>query len=104
MARKDEKTPTPTPSSPPRVCPECHGRGWVDNRCITPDHAHRCAYCDGKGFDAGGRECYACRGTGLIEVRKVDKNPCPLCAGAGVYPVPPTMTVWQFAYQPGKKA
>ena len=85
----------------PKICPECNGRGWVDNRCITSDHAHRCAYCDGKGFDAGGKECYACRGTGLIEVRQVDKNPCPLCSGAGVYPVPPSTTAWDFAYKPG---
>jgi len=87
----------------PKVCPECQGRGWVDNRCITPDHAHRCAYCDGKGFDASGKECYACKGTGLIEVRQVDKNPCPICSGAGVFPVPPSMTSWDFAYRPGKK-
>lgn len=87
----------------PKVCPECQGRGWVDNRCITPDHAHRCSYCDGKGFDAANNECYACQGTGLIEVRQVDKNPCPVCSGAGVYPVPPSMTAWDFAYRPGKK-
>lgn len=90
-------------SGEPKTCPECHGRGWVDNRCITPYHAHRCMYCDGKGFDAGGKECYACKGTGLIEVRQEDKNPCPVCSGAGVYPVPPSMTAWDFAYRPGRK-
>ena len=88
-------------TSEPQTCPECLGKGWVDNRCITPDHAHRCSYCDGKGFDALGKTCYACHGTGLIEVRKVDQNPCPLCQGAGVYPVPESMVAREFAYKPG---
>jgi len=100
---EDKKSPTASPGNPPRTCTECQGRGWVDNRCITTDRANRCSHCDGKGFDAGGKECYACKGTGLIETRQVDKNPCPKCAGAGVYPVPPSMTVWDYAYQPGKK-
>lgn len=99
----ETKQPRPSPGDAPKKCPECNGRGWVDNRCITSDHAHRCMYCDGKGFDAGGKECYACKGTGLIEVRQVDKNPCPLCSGAGVYPVPPSMVAWDFAYRPGGK-
>ncbi len=85
----------------PKSCPECGARGWVDNRCITPDHAHRCSYCDGKGFNSLGKNCYACQGSGMIEVRKVDKNPCPLCNGAGVYPVPSEMTVDEFAFKPG---
>ena len=101
--KTDDKKPESLLTDEPKVCPECNGRGWVDNRCITPDHAHRCAYCDGKGFDAGGKECYACKGTGLIEVRQVDKNPCSLCSGAGVYPVPPSMTAWDFAYRPSMK-
>jgi len=87
----------------PRTCPECQGRGWVDHRCLTPDHAHRCTYCDGKGINALEQTCYACHGTGLIEVRHVDKNPCPLCAGAGVYPVPESMTIAEFAYYPGRR-
>lgn len=98
--KTEKRTPDSSLTEIPKICPECNGRGWVDNRCITPDHAHRCAYCDGKGFDTGGKECYACKGTGLIEVRQVDKNPCPLCSGAGVYPVPPSMTAWHFAYKP----
>ena len=101
--KTEEKNPESFPVELPKICPECNGRGWVDNRCITPDHAHRCAYCDGKGFDAGGKDCYACQGTGLIEVRQVDKNPCPICSGAGVYPVPPSMTAWDFAYRPSLK-
>lgn len=86
----------------PKTCPECQGRGWLDNRCITPYQAHRCMYCDGKGFDAAENTCYACHGTGLIEVRNVDKRPCQLCAGAGVYPVPESMTISEFAYHPGR--
>ena len=101
--KTEEKNPESFQTEMPKICPECNGRGWVDNRCITPDHAHRCAYCDGKGFDAGGKDCYACQGTGLIEVRQVDKNPCPICLGAGVYPVPPSMTAWDFAYRPSFK-
>jgi DnaJ-class molecular chaperone len=60
-------------------------------------------YCNGRGTDVVGRDCYACHGTGLIEVRQVDKNPCPVCSGAGVYPVPPSMTAREFAYNPSKK-
>lgn len=99
-----ETRKTPSPEGEPRTCPECHGRGWVDNRCITPDHSHKCMYCDGKGFDARENTCYACHGTGLIEVRKVDRNPCPLCSGAGVYPVPASMAASEFAYRPGIKS
>jgi DnaJ-class molecular chaperone len=99
MERETKKKPVP--EGEPKTCPECQGRGWVDNCCITPDHAHKCMYCDGKGFDALENVCYACHGTGLIEVRKVDKNPCPLCSGAGVYPVPASMQMSDFAYRPG---
>ncbi len=94
---------TPSHEGGPKVCPECSGRGWVDHRCITADHAHRCMYCDGKGFTPLENICDACHGTGLIEVRQVDKNPCPLCAGAGVYPVPESMTMGEFAFRPGLK-
>ena len=27
-----------------KSCPECGGRGWVDNRCLTEDHSHRCTH------------------------------------------------------------
>jgi RecJ-like exonuclease len=89
------------PEGEPKTCPECQGRGWVDNRCITPDHAHKCTYCDGKGFDALENTCYACHGTGQIEIRQVDINPCPLCSGA--YPVPESLTINEFSYRPGLK-
>jgi len=98
-----ERRPEPQKNGPPVTCPECNGRGWVDNRCLTPDHAHRCSYCDGRGTDAAGKECYACHGAGLIEVRQEDKNPCPLCSGAGVYPVPSTYRIKDFAYRPGRR-
>jgi RecJ-like exonuclease len=88
----------------PKTCPECSGRGWTDNLCITVERAYRCSYCNGKGFDAAGKECYACRGTGLIEVRREDKSPCPLCQGAGIYPVPESMTIERFAFHPGKRS
>ena len=94
-----ERIPVPQSDGAPRTCPECQGRGWVDNRCLTPDRAHRCSYCDGRGTDVQGKECYACHGTSLIEVRVEDKNPCPLCNGAGVYPVPESMTIKEFAYR-----
>lgn len=98
-----ENRPSPQPEGPPKKCPECLGRGWVDNRCLTPDHAHVCMYCFGKGTSASGSTCYACKGSGMIEVRQVDQNPCPLCAGAGVYPVPESMTMREFAFQRQKK-
>jgi len=98
-----EKHTTPSKDQPPKTCPECQGRGWVDNRCLTPDHAHRCGYCDGRGTDVVGKECYACKGTGLIEVRQSDKNPCTICGGAGIYPVPESMRAKDFAYYPGRR-
>ena len=101
MERESRKSQPPEVG--PKTCPECLGRGWVDNRCITPDHAYRCMYCDGKGFTPLGNECDACHGTGQIEVRQVDQNPCPLCAGAGIYPVPESMTIKEFVFRPGLK-
>ena len=86
-----------------KVCPECQGRGWVDNRCLIPEHAHRCTICNGTGQNSLGKSCYACGGTGLIEIRQVDKNPCPLCGGAGLFPVPEQMEVRDFAYRPGTR-
>lgn len=102
MDRKETKQ-QPSHEGGPKTCPECLGRGWVDHRCLMEDHAHRCMYCDGRGFDTLEKPCFACHGTGLIEVRLVDVNPCPLCAGAGVYPVPESMTISEFAYRPGIK-
>jgi DnaJ-class molecular chaperone len=86
-----------------QTCPDCSGRGWTDNRCATPDSADMCTVCNGRGSDTGGKQCYACHGTGRIEVRKSDKHVCSKCRGAGVYPVPPSMTEDQFAYRPGRK-
>jgi hypothetical protein len=100
----NEKKAVPSPEGEPKKCPECQGRGWVDHRCLTPDHAHRCGYCDGRGTDFAGKPCYACKGTGLIEVRQVDKNPCPLCHGAGLYPVPESMPAREFAFNPSKRS
>jgi len=94
----------PAPDSEPKSCPECRGRGWVDNRCLTPDHTHKCPFCDGKGFDALEKDCYACKGTGLLEVRQEDKNPCPLCGGAGIYPVPDSLRARDFAFSPGRRS
>jgi RecJ-like exonuclease len=96
-----ERKSIPPLDSEPKTCPECQGRGWVDNRCLTPNHEHRCMHCDGRGFDVLEKPCYACHGTGLIEIRQVDVNPCPLCSGAGVYPTPESMTFSEFAYRPG---
>lgn len=95
-----EKIRLPEKDSPPKQCPECQGRGWVDNRCITPDHILLCTYCNGRGTNYMGKECYVCHGTGSIEVRQKDQNPCPLCHGAGVYPVPESMSMKEFAYRP----
>ncbi len=96
-----ESKSSPSPDGLPKTCPECEGRGWVDNRCLTEHHAHRCNHCDGRGVSLSGIECAACHGSGMIEVRKEDKNPCPLCSGAGVYPVPSSMRMSDFAYRPG---
>jgi hypothetical protein len=98
-----ERKPTPSPVGEPKKCPECDGRGWVDHRCLTEDHTHKCPYCDGKGADIMERDCEACHGSGMIEVRKEDKNPCPLCGGAGVYPVPEFMTAGDYAYNPSRR-
>jgi len=100
---KSEDNPQPFAGGEPKTCPECQGRGWKDNRCQKSDEAVICSHCNGRGFDSQGKECYGCHGTGLIEVRTVDKIACELCRGAGVYPVPPSMTIEKFAYRPGMK-
>jgi hypothetical protein len=95
-----EKKPVASLDGTPAPCPECRGRGWLDKRCLTPETAHRCPYCDGRGTNVMGRVCYACKGTGLMEVRLEDKHACPTCGGAGVFPVPESMTSDQFAFHP----
>lgn len=100
---KTEKRPEPTATGAPKTCPECSGRGWVDNRCLTPEQAHRCPLCNGRGTDNAGKQCFACHGTGLMEVRQVDRHRCSLCRGAGVYPVPASMGADEFAFRPGKR-
>ena len=95
-----EKIKVPSSEEEPSACSRCQGRGWMDNRCLISDYAQKCMYCDGKGFDALENICYACHGTGQIEVRQVDKNPCSLCGGAGLYPVPESMNFLDFAYHP----
>ena len=98
-----ENVPRPSPEGPPKTCSECQGRGWKDNRCLTPDQAVMCQVCAGKGFNNLGQTCRACQGSGRIEVRPVDRIRCPLCKGAGVYPVPASMSEREFAYRPGQK-
>jgi RecJ-like exonuclease len=100
---QEQSPDRPFSEEEPKTCPECAGRGWVDNRCLTPDHAHRCPICNGRGFDTAEKECYACRGTGLLELRQEDKNPCPLCGGAGIFPVPESMRARDFAFNPGRR-
>jgi DnaJ-class molecular chaperone len=94
-----EQTEPPS-TGKPKVCPECQGRGWKDNLCTTDAQARRCSFCDGRGADLHGKECYACHGTGLMEVRQEDKAPCALCGGAGLYPVPESLTINEFAFNP----
>ncbi len=101
--KRTENVPTPSPEGEPKPCPECQGRGWTDNFCVNVERSHVCAHCNGRGMSPSGKECEACHGTGRIEVRKVDKTPCSLCNGAGVYPVPESMTISEFAYRPGLK-
>lgn len=88
------------------ICPECQGRGWRDNLCAKSDEATTCNLCKGKGFDGIGHVCSGCGGTGRIEVRIADKSACTLCRGAGVYPVPESMTMDEFAFRPweGRKS
>ncbi len=98
-----ESRPVPNADGPSKPCPECQGRGWKENRCSTPDQAYRCPTCDGKGFTSSGSECHSCHGTGLMETRLEDKIECSLCGGAGLYPVPESMTLGEYAFRPGKK-
>ena len=84
----------------PEPCAECGGRGWLDNRCLRADQAHRCPYCDGRGVNVLGRTCYGCGGTGLMEIRMEDMRPCPQCGGAGVWPIPESMTIDEYAFNP----
>ena len=98
-----ENTPRPSPESSSKTCPECGGRGWKDKRCSTPDQSSTCMACNGRGTTPSGSQCSGCHGTGQIEVRMQDKTPCPLCNGAGVYPVPSSMRETEFAYRPNKR-
>ncbi len=72
----------------PELCPECHGKGWLDLRCTKTDEAQTCMHCRGTGTTALGRECAGCRGTGHIEVRTVEQARCLKCNGTGRWPVP----------------
>jgi hypothetical protein len=99
---REKKTPLSSDTTP-MTCPECQGRGWIDNRCLTTDQQHRCAACQGRGSSAAGKQCTACHGTGLLDVRQEDKSPCALCTGAGVYPIPESMILSDFAYRPRRR-
>lgn len=99
MPETEKHQAVPSPTDPPKSCTKCNGRGWVDNRCLTESDAHKCTHCDGRGVDFSNKQCYACKGTGLLEPRQSDKQPCGLCKGAGVYPVPPSMTKFEFAFK-----
>ena len=87
----------------PGICPECRGRGWKDNLCAKPNNDVACMQCNGKGSDFNGHVCSGCKGTGRIDIRSTDKLHCALCSGAGVYPVPDSMTITEFAYRPWEK-
>jgi molecular chaperone DnaJ len=52
------------PGTAPRTCPQCDGRGVLD---------------ENQGFFSFSQPCPSCRGTGFV----VDE-PCPTCRGAGV--------------------
>jgi DnaJ-class molecular chaperone len=69
-------------------CPECHGKGWIELHCSSPEVARTCGLCNGAGMTPSGKECKGCRGTGRIEVRTVEQQKCLHCAGTGKYPVP----------------
>lgn len=86
----------------PRTCSRCQGRGWVDQSGIASEQFNVCEYCNGKGVSASGSECYGCHGTGHIEIRLAEKYPCPKCGGAGIHPVPESMTYGEFAFKPGR--
>jgi DnaJ-class molecular chaperone len=95
-----ENIPHASPESQPQTCPECNGRGWKDNRCPTSDQSIVCMACNGRGTTASGAVCGGCHGTGQIETRLQDKMPCPLCNGAGIYPIPSSMNEAEFAFRP----
>ena len=95
----DDNIRSPRNQGPP-ICPDCQGRGWRDNLCPKSDEAMTCSLCSGKGRDSVGRTCTGCGGTGRIEVRLADKSACTLCRGAGVYPVPESMPIAEFAFRP----
>lgn len=72
-------------------CPDCHGKGWLDLRCIHADEARACGLCHGAGATPLGKPCAGCKGTGLIEVRTVEQQKCLKCNGTGRYPVPESL-------------
>lgn len=88
----------------PKTCTRCQGRGWIDQCGSASEQSIVCSYCSGRGTTVSGGECSGCHGTGRIETRLEEKNPCPVCGGAGVHPVPESMTYGEFAFQPGLKS
>ena len=87
----------------PKTCPECNGHGWRDNLCSTPERSWVCMVCNGRGTSLLGDPCSGCGGTGHVETRTTEKLLCPLCCGAGVHPVPPSMQESEFAYRKGPR-
>jgi DnaJ-class molecular chaperone len=75
----------------PEPCPDCHGKGWIELGCATPDTARTCGLCNGSGVTPSGADCSGCRGTGRIEIRTVEQQKCWKCEGTGMYPVPERM-------------
>jgi DnaJ-class molecular chaperone len=73
------------------VCPDCHGKGWIELGCAKEDEARTCGICRGTGATPTGNPCRSCLGTGRIEIRTVEQQKCVRCQGTGRYPVPESL-------------
>jgi DnaJ-class molecular chaperone len=73
------------------LCPDCHGKGWLELRCTKADEARTCGLCNGTGATPLGKECQGCKGTGQIEIRTMEQQKCLRCNGTGRYPVPESL-------------
>ena len=71
----------------PGLCPDCHGKGWLELRCAKADEPEICTLCNGAGASPTGKPCSGCAGTGRIKVRTVEREKCLPCRGTGRFPL-----------------
>jgi DnaJ-class molecular chaperone len=70
------------------VCPDCHGKGWIELRCAKEDETEVCGMCHGTGETTTGSPCQSCKGTGRLDASSDKGLRCVKCGGTGMFPIP----------------